>query len=121
MSLNPRKYLIKELLNKPSPFDVWLQGTIEQNVGNDILIIADTSGRAKITKCENADGVIDNKSLQKGKYCCILGTAVKTKGLPEVQASKFVDLTSQPHMKEVWEDEIREANLILENKIKPSI
>lgn len=66
MSLNPRKYLIKELLNKPSPFDVWLQGTIEQNVGNYILIIADTSGRAKITKCENADGVIDIESLQKG-------------------------------------------------------
>ncbi|XP_063367049.1 uncharacterized protein LOC134655509 [Cydia amplana] len=121
MTLNPRKYLIRDMINKPTPFDVWLQGTIEQNVGNDILIISDTFGRAKITKCETADGVIDKASLQKGKYCCILGTAVSTKGLPEVQASKFVDLSTQPDMKEAWEYEVRESNLLFEGKIKPSV
>lgn len=63
----PRKYLIKDLVNKPTPIEVWLQGTIEQTVGKDILIISDTFGRAKITKCESADGVIDKNSLQKGK------------------------------------------------------
>ncbi|VVC97961.1 unnamed protein product [Leptidea sinapis] len=118
MAINPKKYLIKDLLNKPPPLDVWLQGTIEQTVGNDILIISDSSGRAKIVKCESAHGVIDTKSLNKGNYCCILGVVVKTKGLPEVQATKFVDLSSQPQMKSAWEYEVREAELVCGSKIK---
>ncbi|CAD0203215.1 unnamed protein product [Chrysodeixis includens] len=121
MALNPRKYLIKDLVNKPCPVDVWLQGTIEQTVGADILIISDISGRAKITKCETAHGIIDKSSLRKGTYCCILGTAIRTKGLPEVQASKFIDLTTQPHMKMAWETEVKEANLFLEGKLLPAI
>lgn len=68
MTTNPRKYLIKDLVNKPIPIEVWLQGTIEQTVGTDILIISDSFGRAKITKCESADGVIDKNSLKKGLY-----------------------------------------------------
>lgn len=66
MTLNPRKYMIKDLINKPTPVEVWLQGTIEQTVGTDILIVADGSGRAKITKLDTADGVIDKNSLRKG-------------------------------------------------------
>lgn len=66
MAISPRKYLIKDLLNNLPPLDVWIQGTIEQTVGNDILIIYDESGRAKITKCESADGNIDQSSLKKG-------------------------------------------------------
>lgn len=67
MAVNPRKYLIKDLVNKTPPLDVWIHGTIEQTVGTDILIVADSSGRSKITKCEAADGVIDKNSLKKGK------------------------------------------------------
>lgn len=66
MALNPTKFFIKDLINKPTPIDVWVQGTIEQTVGNDILIVSDTSGRAKIVKCETAAGVIDKNSLKKG-------------------------------------------------------
>nr|XP_004933408.1 recQ-mediated genome instability protein 2 [Bombyx mori] len=121
MSICPRKYFIKDLINKPTPIDVWLQGTIEQTVGRDILIISDTFGRAKITKCETADGVIDKNSIKKGTYCCIIGTAVKTKGVPEVQAYKFIDLSSQPEMKSSWEIEVNEANLFLEGKLIPNI
>ncbi|KAL0820435.1 hypothetical protein ABMA28_006309 [Loxostege sticticalis] len=117
----PRKYLIKDLVNKPTPIEVWLQGTIEQTVGKDILIISDTFGRAKITKCESADGVIDKNSLQKGTYCCIIGTAIKTKGLPEIQASKFIDLSTKPQMKSSWENEVREADLVLQGKVIPSV
>ncbi|CAG9795722.1 unnamed protein product [Diatraea saccharalis] len=117
--INPKKYLIKDIINKPSPIEVWLQGTIEQTVGKDILIISDSSGRAKITKCECADGVIDKNSLQKGIYCCIIGTTVKTKGLPEVQANKFIDLSTKPQMKNAWENEVKEADLLLQGKIKP--
>lgn len=47
----------------------------------------------------------------------MLGTAVKTTGLPEIEASKLVDLTSQPQMKLSWTTEVREANLLLEGKI----
>lgn len=68
MAVNPRKYLIKDLMNKTPPLDVWVQGTIEQTVGTDILIIADISGRTKITKCESADGIIDKNSIRKGKF-----------------------------------------------------
>lgn len=56
-----------------------------------------------------------------GVYCCIIGVAVKTKGLPEIEATKFVDLSSQPQMKAVWEDEVREAELLIQGKIKPNI
>lgn len=66
MTFNPRKYMIINLVNKPTPTEVWLQGTIEQTVGTDILIVADSSGRAKITKLDSADGVIDKNSLRKG-------------------------------------------------------
>lgn len=66
MTLNPTKYMIKDLVNKPTPIEVWLQGTIEQTVGTDILIVADSSGRAKITRLDSADGVIDKNSLRKG-------------------------------------------------------
>uniref|UniRef100_A0A2A4K1F3 OB domain-containing protein n=1 Tax=Heliothis virescens TaxID=7102 RepID=A0A2A4K1F3_HELVI len=121
MALNPRKYLVKDLVNKPTPLDVWIQGTIEQTVGADILIVSDSTGRAKITKCETAHGIIDKSSLRKGTYCCIIGSAVRTKGLPEIQASKFIDLTSQPHMKIAWETEVKEANLFLEGKLIPTI
>lgn len=68
MATSPRKYLIKDLVNKIPPLDVWVQGTIEQTVGTDILIIADSSGRSKITKCESADGIINKNSLKKGKF-----------------------------------------------------
>ncbi|XP_013187601.1 uncharacterized protein LOC106132669 [Amyelois transitella] len=121
MSVCPRKYLIKDLINKPAPIDVWLQGTIEQTVGTDILIISDSSGRAKITKCDTADGIIDKNSLKKGTYCCILGIAIKTKGLPEIHATKFIDLTLQTHVKSSWEDEVKECNLFLQGKIIPSV
>ncbi|KAI5633761.1 recQ-mediated genome instability protein 2 domain-containing protein [Phthorimaea operculella] len=121
MTVGPRKYMIRELLSVQPPVEVWIQGTIEQTVGTDILIIADGSGRAKVTKCDSADGVIDKSSLRKGTYCCIIGTAVKTKGLPEVQASKFLDLSSQPQMKDAWESEVREVNLFLQGKVLPSI
>ncbi|XP_028158119.1 uncharacterized protein LOC114351203 [Ostrinia furnacalis] len=118
----PRKYLLKDLLHQPTPIEVWLQGTIEQTVGKDILIISDCSGiRAKITKCETADGVIDKNSLQKGTYCCIIGTAIKTKGLPEIQANKFIDLSMKPQMKNSWENEVKEANLVLQGKVVPAV
>lgn len=68
----PRKYLISDLVNKPAPVEVWLQGTIEQTVGNDILIISDTFGKAKITKCETADGLVNKTSLKKGKIALFL-------------------------------------------------
>ncbi|CAG4946932.1 uncharacterized protein LOC123699117 [Colias croceus] len=119
MALNPKKFLTKDLINKPAPLDVWLQGTIEQTVGNDILIISDTFGRAKIVKCESADGVINKNSLRKGVYCCIIGVAVKTKGLPEIQATKFVDLSAYPQMKASWENEVKETELLMQGKIKP--
>lgn len=67
MAINPRKIFSKDLINKPTPMDVWLQGTIEQTVGTDILIISDTYGRVKVVKCESADGIIDKKSIRKGK------------------------------------------------------
>nr|XP_026491100.1 uncharacterized protein LOC113397140 [Vanessa tameamea] len=118
---NPKKYLNKDLIDKPPPLDVWIQGTIEQTVGNDILIISDISGRVKVVKCQSADGVVDKTSLRKGTYCCILGIATKTRGLPEVQAIKFVDLTSQPQMKTAWESEVREAELLLQGKLVPEI
>ncbi|CAH4030513.1 unnamed protein product [Pieris brassicae] len=123
MAMNPTKLFIKDIINKPTPLEVWVQGTIEQAVGNDIiiLIISDSSGRAKIVKCETADGVIDKSLLKKGVYCCIIGIAVKTKGLPEIEATKFVDLSSQPHMKAAWYDEVREAELLIHGKIKPNI
>nr|XP_053615102.1 uncharacterized protein LOC128677949 [Plodia interpunctella] len=121
MSVCPRKYLINNLVNKPTPTDVWLQGTIEQTVGTDILIISDSFGRAKITKCDTADGIIDKNSLKKGTYCCIIGIAVKTKGLPEIQATKFLDLSSQSHLKSSWESEVKECDLLLQGKIIPSV
>ncbi|XP_031765673.1 uncharacterized protein LOC113521954 [Galleria mellonella] len=122
MALCPRKYLIKDLIDKPTPFDVWLQGTIEQTVGNDILIISDISGRAKITKCESADGIITKDSIKKGTYCCIIGVVMKTKGkLPEIQANKFLDLNSQPQMKLAWEYEVKESELLYQGKLLPSI
>ncbi|CAK1551483.1 unnamed protein product [Leptosia nina] len=123
MAVNPKKIFIKDLVNKPAPLDVWVQGTIEQAVGNDvvILIISDTTGRAKIVKCEAADGVIDRSSLKKGTYCCIIGVAVKTKGLPEIEATKFIDLSQQPAMKSAWEYEVTEADLVLKGKIKPML
>ncbi|KAL4715060.1 hypothetical protein ACJJTC_003211 [Scirpophaga incertulas] len=116
-----KKFLIKDLINKEPPIEVWVQGTIEQTVGKNILIISDDFGRAKITKCDTADGIINPNSLQKGTYCCIIGTAIKTKGLPEIQASKFVDLSKKPQMKDAWEKEVIEANLILQDKIQPSL
>ncbi|CAH2089482.1 unnamed protein product [Euphydryas editha] len=118
---NPKKYLNKDLTNKSPPLDVWLQGTIEQTVGNDILIISDSSGRVKVVKCNSADGLIDKTSLCKGTYCCILGVARKTTGLPEVEAIKFIDLTSQPQIKTAWEADVREAELVLEGKFTPKI
>ncbi|KAG6449680.1 hypothetical protein O3G_MSEX006179 [Manduca sexta] len=121
MASCPRKFLIKELINVPPPVNVWLQGTIEQTVGTNILIISDKTGRAKITKCDTADGVIDKSSLRIGTYCCIIGTSIRTKGLPEVHASKFIDLTSQPEMKNAWELEVKEANLVLGGNYKPSL
>ncbi|CAK1584588.1 unnamed protein product [Parnassius mnemosyne] len=133
MALNPMKYFSKDLIEKPVPLDVWLQGTIEQTVGNNILIISDNYGRVKITKCESADGVIDKATLRKylqkfyfsflptGNYCCIIGIAVKTKGLPEVQATKYIDLSQHPDMKVAWEYEVREAHLLLQGKILPRI
>lgn len=72
MELLPRKYLIKDLVNKSTPIDVWLQGVIEQTVGSNILIICDNTGRAKITKCESADGIIDKSIVCKGTYIIIL-------------------------------------------------
>lgn len=62
----PRKYLIQDLIGKPVPANVWLQGTIEQAVKGEVLIISDGTGRAKITKCDTADGIIDKSSLRKG-------------------------------------------------------
>ncbi|CAB3228884.1 unnamed protein product [Arctia plantaginis] len=121
MTLDPRKYLIIDLINKSTPIDVWLQGTIEQTVGTDILIISDTTGRAKVMKCDTAHGIIDKSSLKKGTYCCIIGVTVKTKGVPEIHVSKFIDLTSQPQMKLAWEAEVKEANLFLEGKLIPTI
>ncbi|XP_014358907.2 uncharacterized protein LOC106711178 [Papilio machaon] len=121
MAVNPIKYLSKDLIDKPIPLDVWLQGTIEQVVGNNILIISDNFGKVKITKLESADGVVDTKSLCKGTYCCIIGVAVNTKGLPEVQATKFIDLSMQPQMKMTWETEVQEAQLLLQGKILPTI
>ncbi|KPJ05683.1 hypothetical protein RR46_02205 [Papilio xuthus] len=117
MAVNPIKYLSKDLINKPTPLDVWLQGTIEQTVGNDILIISDNFGKVKITKLESADGVVDTKST----YCCIIGVAVNTKGLPEVQATKFIDLSMQPQMKMSWETEVQEAQLLIQGKILPTV
>lgn len=64
---NPRKYLNKDLINKSPPLDVWIQGTVEQTVGNDILIISDCSGRVKVVKCKSADGLINKSPLQKGR------------------------------------------------------
>ncbi|KAM3963181.1 uncharacterized protein ACR2FA_002546 [Aphomia sociella] len=121
MALCPRKYLIKDLINKPASFDVWLQGTIEQTVGNDILIISDTSGKAKITKCETADGIITKDSIKKGTYCCIIGLVIKTKGLPEIQCNKFIDLSSQPQMRLAWEHEVKECELLHQGKLIPSL
>ncbi|XP_059060805.1 uncharacterized protein LOC131853782 [Achroia grisella] len=121
MTLCPKKYLIKDLTDKPTPLDVWLQGTIEQTVGNDILIISDTSGRAKITKCESADGIINKDSIRKGTYCCIIGVVVKKGKIPEIQAYKFVDLNSQPQMKLAWENEVKECDLLFQGKLVPSI
>ncbi|KOB69074.1 Uncharacterized protein OBRU01_17351 [Operophtera brumata] len=86
MAVSPRKYLIKDLVNKTPPLDVWVQGTIEQTVGTDILILADTSGR-----------------------------------LPGIQATKFIDLTSQPEMKFTWENDVKETNLFMEGKVAPKI
>ncbi|XP_023954445.2 uncharacterized protein LOC112058019 [Bicyclus anynana] len=119
MVSNPNKYLTKDIIDKPTPLEVWLQGTIEQTVGNDILIVSDTFGRVKVVKCESAGGLVDKNSLRKGTYCCILGTAVKTKGLPEVQATKIIDLNLQPQMKSAWESEVKEAQLVLEGKLLP--
>ncbi|KPJ05685.1 hypothetical protein RR46_02207 [Papilio xuthus] len=116
MAVNPIKYLSKDLINKPTPLDVWLQGTIE-TVGNDILIISDNFGKVKVTKLESADGVVDTKST----YCCIIGVAVNTKGLPEVQATKFIDLSMQPQMKMSWETEVQEAQLLIQGKILPTV
>lgn len=56
-----------------------------------------------------------------GTYCCIIGKAVKTKGLPEVQATKIIDLSSQPQMKDAWESEVKEAELVLQGKLLPAI
>lgn len=64
----PRKYLIKGIMNQEPPISVWIQASIEQAVQSDILIVSDGTGRAKITKCETADGVIDKNSLSRGKY-----------------------------------------------------
>lgn len=50
-----------------------------------------------------------------------MGTAIRTKGLPEIVAMKFVDLNSQPQMKAVWDQEVRDINLFLEGKLLPSI
>ncbi|XP_013137107.1 PREDICTED: uncharacterized protein LOC106102231 [Papilio polytes] len=121
MAVNPTKYFSKDLINKPIPLDVWLQGTIEETIGNDILIISDNFGKVKITKCESADGAVDTKSLCKGTYCCIIGVAVNTKEIPEVQATKFIDLSMQPPMKMSWETEVKEAQLLLQGKILPII
>lgn len=120
-TLNPRKYLIKDLTNQPKPFDVWLQGTIEHTIGTDILIISDTTGHAKIVKCDSAHGNIDNTLIKKGAYCCVIGTAVNTKGVPEIDCCKLIVLSSQPHMKLAWDIEVKEANLVLEGKLLPII
>lgn len=121
MDVGPIKYFIKDLLNKPTPISVWIQGTIEQSVGNDILIISDGTGKAKITKCGNAIGVINKTGFRKGMYCCIIGTAVKTKGLPEVQTTKYLDLSNYKHLQNVWKIEVEEANLYLQGKLLPVI
>lgn len=46
---------------------------------------------------------------------------MKTKGLPEVQAIKFIDLSNKMEMKCAWETEVKDANLYLEGKIVPNI
>lgn len=56
------------------------------------------------------------KIMIAGTYCCILGVAKKTTGLPEIEAIKCIDLTSQPHMRTAWEADVREAGLVLEGK-----
>lgn len=56
------------------------------------------------------------KKIIAGTYCCILGVAKKTTGLPEIEAIKCIDLTSQPHMRTAWEADVREAELVLEGK-----
>ncbi|XP_045777253.1 uncharacterized protein LOC123875463 [Maniola jurtina] len=117
----PQKYLTKDIIDKPTPLDVWIQGTIEQTVGTDILIVSDNFGRVKVVKCESAGGLVDKNSIRKGTYCCIIGKAVKTRGLPEVQATKIIDLSSQPQMKSAWESEVKEAELVLQGKIVPQI
>lgn len=50
-----------------------------------------------------------------------MGTAIRTKGLPEIVATKFVDLNSQPQMKIGWDQEVRDISLFLEGKLLPSI
>lgn len=62
----PKKFLTRDIIDKPTPLEVWIQGTIEQTVGNDILIVSDTFGRVKVVKCESAGGLVDKKSLRKG-------------------------------------------------------
>ncbi|XP_068620586.1 uncharacterized protein [Battus philenor] len=121
MATNPVKYLSKNLINKATPLDVWLQGTIEQTVGNDVIILSDNCGKVKITKCETADGVIDKNTLCKGTYCCIIGVAVKTTGLPEIHATKYIDLSKHSAMKDAWETEVKEAQLLLQGKILPML
>ncbi|CAH2255752.1 jg14571 [Pararge aegeria aegeria] len=117
----PKKYFTRDIIDKPTPLDVWIQGTVEQTVGNDILIVSDSIGRVKVVKCESAGGFVDKNSLSRGTYCCIIGKAVKTKGLPEIQATKIIDLSLQPQMRDAWESEVKEADLVLQGKLIPDI
>ncbi|OWR48928.1 uncharacterized protein LOC116771677 [Danaus plexippus] len=120
--LNPRKYLIKDLRNKPTPFDVWIQGTIEQTVDKDILIISDSpKNRAKVKNCKNAIGSSQRNFIRQGIYCCVIGTVLKSNALPEINAVKLIDLNCQQQMKDAWENEVKEASLVLQGIYEPKI
>ncbi|XP_072942670.1 uncharacterized protein, partial [Epargyreus clarus] len=111
INMNPVKYFIKDLSNKSTPFDVWLQGTVADISGKDI-IISDTTGKVKVTGCNSGDGVI-------GKYYCVIGVAVKTNDIPEVVCTKIIQVNSQ-HQRS-WESEVKEAQLFLQGKVVPKI
>lgn len=56
-----------------------------------------------------------------GIYCCVIGTVLKSNALPEINAVKLIDLNCQQQMKDAWENEVKEASLVLQGIYEPKI
>lgn len=100
---------------------IWVQGFIEQIAGreNEILIIRDDTGRAKVMYCNTVPG--NSSWAAKGKYCSVVGTLARASALPEIAAIKVTDLSKNSILPLMWPGEVKDLKLLLTEQAMPRL